>query len=48
MSLVVSNIVGGVYEQNSIANSVCVDDTIAALVIIAGNVHIMSLCSDKH
>ena len=38
MSLVVSSIVGVVYEQNSIVKNVLVDDWIAELAIIASNV----------
>ena len=37
MSLIVSNIVGVVYEQSSIVNNVCADVWPAKLVIIASN-----------
>ena len=35
--MIVSSIVGGDNEQNSIVNSACVDDWTAELVIIASN-----------
>ena len=38
MSSIVSSIVGGVNEQNSIVNTVCVDNWTAELSTIASNV----------
>ena len=37
MSLIVSSIVGGVNEQNSIVNTMCVDNWTAKLSAIASN-----------
>ena len=38
MRLIVSSIVGGVYEQNSIVKKICADDWTAERAIIASNV----------